>query len=251
MKELLREMFKKELGFAPDADEIKIKSDKKIAAVAEINGHYYDYYKATKQLNFRDKVINDTIEKVIETFVWDKYNKKEIEYIVKYDEELQKLIKQYRCSNELYDTNFRSEFSFALQEKLEDNKELKEKIKKESSKSNDYATCIFAGTEIKSKTYFGVTFEDVLNKNNIKYKANDLDLGIVYALASGNSEREYIYDRNGKTVYAYEFVVGTGDDFESTVYRCDTRLTKEFLIEFDYLNSQNEIEWFRSDVNGY
>lgn len=37
---------------------------------------------------------------------------------------------------------------------------------------------------------------------------------------------------------------GAGDDFESTVYSCDTRLSKESLIEFDRLNSQNKIEWF-------
>lgn len=107
-----------------------------------------------------------------------------------------------------------------------------------------YGICTYKGLEIKCKTYFGVTFEDVLNKNNIKFEANDLDLGIIYAFSSCSYEKEYSYTRDGKTTYAYEFVVGAGDDFETTVYSCDTRLTKEFLIELDSLNSQNKIEWF-------
>ncbi|MFQ6791985.1 MAG: hypothetical protein ACLRT4_04265 [Thomasclavelia sp.] len=107
-----------------------------------------------------------------------------------------------------------------------------------------YGICTYKGLEIKCKTYFGITFEEVLNKNNIEFEANDLDLGIMYAWASTSCEKEYIYNRNGKDTYAYEFIVGAGDDFEATVYRCDTRLSKESLIELDSLNSQNKIEWF-------
>lgn len=62
MKEELRKIFKSELGFAPDTDEGNIKSDKKATVVAEINGHYYDCYKANKHLSFRDRMISGAIE---------------------------------------------------------------------------------------------------------------------------------------------------------------------------------------------
>lgn len=247
MKEELRKIFKSELGFAPGADEVNIKSDTKAAVVAEINGHYYDYYKANKHLSFRDRMISDAIEKVVETFVWNRNEKKEVEQIIKYDEELQNFIRKHQFSDEIYNPyDFRSELSFILEKKIEDNKNLKKQVKEAAEKdvNKNYDICIFAGNEIKCKTYIGRSFEEVLNNNNIEFEANDLDLGIIYAWASTSCEKEYIYNRNGKDTYAYEFVVGAGDDFEATVYRCDTRLTKEFLIEFDHLNSQNKIEWF-------
>ncbi|WRK55535.1 hypothetical protein SD457_12590 [Coprobacillaceae bacterium CR2/5/TPMF4] len=131
MKEDLRKIFKSELGFAPGADEVSIKSDTKAAVVAEINGHYYDYYKANKHLSFRDRMISDAIEKVVETFVWNRNEKKEVEQIIKYDEELQNFIRKHQFRDEVYNPyDFRSEFSFILDKKIEDNKDLKNMLKK-------------------------------------------------------------------------------------------------------------------------
>lgn len=102
-----------------DIDEVNIKSDTKAAVVAEINGHYYDYYKANKHLSFRDRMISDAIEKVVETFVWNRNEKKEVEQIIKYDEELQNFIRKHQFSDEIYNPyDFRSELSFILEKKL-------------------------------------------------------------------------------------------------------------------------------------
>ena len=246
MKEDLRKIIKSELGFAPDADEVNIKSDTKAAVVAEINGHYYDYYKANKHLSFRDRMISDAIEKVVETFVWNRNEKKEVEQIIRYDEELQNFIRKHQFRDEVYDPyDFRSEFSFILDKKIEDNKDLKKQVKEAAEKdvNKNYDICIFAGIQIKSKNYYGICFADILKKRDIEFKTNDLDLGIIYPWASSNCEREYIC-KDGKAKYVYEFIVSAGDDYQSTVYFCNKRLSKEFLTEFDYLNSINAIEWF-------
>lgn len=245
MKKIIREIFKSELGFAPDANEINIKSNTKIATVAEVNGHYYDYYKKNNHLSYRDRVLKNICSEVIETFVWNGELKKEIKYIIKYDEELQDFIKQYRFSDETFDKNFRSEFSFILDEKIEENKDLKKQLKEEAEKNinKNYDICVFARIKIKSKDFYGLSFADILKKNGIEFETNDLDLGIIYAWASSSQEKEYIYDNDGKTAYVYEFIVGNGDDYQSTIYSCDERLSKDFLFDFDYLNSQNKINW--------
>ena len=135
--------------------------------------------------------------------------------------------------------------SFILDKKIEDNKDLKKQVKEAAEKdvNKNYDICIFAGIQIKSKNYYGICFADILKKRDIEFKTNDLDLGIIYPWASSNCEREYIC-KDGKAKYVYEFIVSAGDDYQSTVYFCNKRLSKEFLTEFDYLNSINAIEWF-------
>lgn len=242
MKEQFRELLKNELGFAPSTEEIEIRSDNKDEAVARINGFYYDYDKYRKKLTFRNMVIRDTTEYVVRSVIDDYHSEIDVRAMAETNE-VQELIKKYQFSDEFYNNyEFKCDLTGLLVDKLDEQIELRKQLKEEKNDSK-YGVCIFAGCKIYYDVLDQRTFGDVLQKQNIVFEENDLDLGLVYAFSSNSYQKEYIYKYNDKTKYAYEFVIGRGDTFESILYISDERLSKKLINYLDYANNQLKIEW--------
>lgn len=242
MKEKIIEALKKELGFGPSVEEIEIRSDNKDETVARIKGFYYDYDKYRKRLIFRSMAIKDTIDYVIRTVIDDYHSEIDVRAMAE-TKEVQDLIEKYQFSDEFYNSyEFRCDLTGLLVDKLDEQIELRKQLKEEKNDSK-YGVCIFAGCKIYYDVLDQKTFSDVLKENNIDFEETDLDLGLVYAFASNSYQKEYIFKYNDKITYAYEFVVGRGDTFESILYFSDERLSKRLVNDLDYANNQLKIEW--------
>lgn len=246
MKEQIIEALKKELGFAPGVEEIEIRSDNKDESVARINGFYYDYDKYRKRLIFRSMAIKDTVDYVIRTVIDDYHSEIDVRAMAE-TKEVQDLIEKYQFSDEFYNNyEFRCDLTGLLVDKLDYQRELRKRLRRlltEEEKESGYSVCVFAGCKIYYDVLDQKTFSDVLKESNIDFEENDLDLGLIYEFASNSYQKEYIFKYNDNTKYAYEFVVGRGDTFESILYISDERLSKRLVNYLDYANNQLKIEW--------